>query len=151
MKNRRTKILMLLILLSMGGSVVLFVSIPHEPLLLERATRVVDTRGWDPIWHFYHFYRWIDDHEILFVRINSSGPSGATNLNFYKCDTITGEQTALTSLSRLAQASEYNPSRFAISPDGKRVAWTLTQDPNALPRIVTWIRRLLPGFQTASD
>jgi len=71
-----------------------------------------------------HFYRWIDDHELLFFREKSPIGRTATSWDFYKRDILTGQETSLTALSRLTQNSFTSSSQFAISPDGKRFFWT---------------------------
>ncbi len=88
---------------------------------MERAAKATDTRDWDTRWHFY---RWISDHEVLFFRDSSLESSAAPDWNFYKRDTLTGQQTSLAALSHLAQDSFYKHSLCAISPDGKRICWT---------------------------
>ncbi|MCW3051092.1 MAG: hypothetical protein JWN14_262 [Chthonomonadales bacterium] len=147
MKKRGPRILFFLVLLCIGGSALLLVK-TSEPLLLKRATKVAKTSSWTTPPYIYswigsldrkaalrvafydsirspvHLYRWINDHEVLFFREKSPQSRSAPGWNFYKIDTLTGQETSLTALSRLAQNSFDSSSRFAISPDGKRFFWT---------------------------
>jgi len=147
MKKRVARILIFLVLLGIGGSALVIVK-TSEPLLLKRATKVAKTSSWTAPPYIYswigsldrkvalrvafydsirsplHLYRWINDHEVLFFREKSPQARNAPGWNFYKIDTLTGQETSLTALSHLAQNSFGSFSQFAISPDGKRIFWT---------------------------
>ena len=124
MNKRRVRILMLLVLLSAGGGVLLFVFMPREPLLLLRATKVADTRDWESRWS-RNRYDWISEHEILFQRERSPEDPEAEGPCFYKRDLASGKEIFLRALTHLTQRS-YNPkhSWLAVSPDGQRIFWT---------------------------
>jgi len=147
MKRRDARIVIFVALLGIGGSALLLVK-TSEPLLLKRATKVANTSPWASPQYVYswidsldrkaslrvanddsdrsplHFYRWLDDHELLFFQEKSPEAPTPEGWNFYKRDTLTGQETSLTALSHLAQTSFGSFSQFAISPDGKRIFWT---------------------------
>ncbi|MCW3051091.1 MAG: hypothetical protein JWN14_261, partial [Chthonomonadales bacterium] len=121
MNRRIVRIVLLLALLFLGTGGLLFVYMPYEPLLLKRATKVADTYDWDFRWTTYH---WITEREVLFFRWNESEDPDLDGYHFFKHDLVSGKDTYLAALSRIAQKSyDGKHTYIRISPDGKRLCW----------------------------
>jgi hypothetical protein len=112
---RRAKRFVILALIGIVG-ILVYQSYLRERLLLERATNVSDMKGWWQYWAFS--YRWLSDHEVLYLSNNSSG----CQLNSY--DTTTRTSTLLRGLTRVhqkfGQSKDYG---FTISPDRQWMLW----------------------------
>lgn len=121
MRTRRAGLLSALFLLLACGTTLLFVFLPRETLLRDKATRIADTKGWDFGWTGYH---WINNRELLFCKLNPPEDPEIDNFHFYKHDVSTGKDTYLAALTRLMQHSFGKHSECGISPDGQRLLWT---------------------------
>lgn len=127
MTRRRSCLILLFLLLVSGGA--FFVFKPREPLLLNQATRIADASNWDFRWTTYH---WINDHEVLYFAetvpddadTEDDEETDEAGFLFCKHDILTGRDTYLATLTRLAQNSFSKRSYTLISPDGKRICWT---------------------------
>jgi hypothetical protein len=92
----------------------------REPLLLDRATKAMDTSSWS----YWTSYRWVTDQELLlfgFANQTARTPAGHF---FYMHDIATGKETVLSELTRRASHFSSKHSILSVSPDGQRVTWT---------------------------
>ncbi len=94
--------------------------LPQEPLLLDRAVKVVDVPGWWSPESTACDYRWVSD-TVLFT---GTGEWRLNNPILY--DILSHRQTPLTLLQKhLQKENDMGTNDWELSPDGKWLLWTM--------------------------
>jgi hypothetical protein len=134
-------VLTLAVLLGIGCMIAFY---PHEPALLDHATRIAPTANWI---QSYGGYFWQSDKAVLAFR---PFESSLTALNV---GVDTGQETPLIGLTvgwKRTMANEV--SNWRLSPDGRLLLWedTLPSSTRSRPLNARWIASSLDGVKQKS-
>ncbi len=126
----------------------LWIALPHERLLIDRATRIVSTKSWgldrgttNPRLALYPLggtYQWVNDRSILFFRnltkprITESQTGSYIETDFEDSmegiptlyELSGGQEHKLDDLAKLFNKTQGQAAEAQVSPDGRWLLWT---------------------------